>query len=446
MARGDASGAGYPEEEPDGPAYRRSSPMSKRRYRAVDVKSANFEAIAERVSGEGLVVGVDAGKEEFRAALMLASREVVTTVKWRHPGGSLEAVEWLLELPVARLEVAMEPTGRYGDAVRGLLLERGVSVYRVSPKRVHDLREAYDGTPSSHDSKSAALVAKLHWDGASEPWPLRSERERELVSAVRLMGIYEQQKQSNLNRLEAHLARHWPELLELVTLGSATQLALVGTYGSPEAVAQDPAGARTCMHRASRGALKPEKVEAVLASAQRSVGVSMVAGEREAVRELVAEIRHNDERLSRFERQVHALVADEAPVSRMAEVLGTKTAAALVAELGDPGRYRNASCYEKALGLNLVEDSSGLHQGLRRISKRGPGLARWYLYLAVLRLIQRDGLVRAWYEAKVARDGGVKGKALVAVMRKLSRALWHVVQGSRFDARLLFDASRLEVA
>lgn len=420
--------------------------MSKRRYRAIDVKSVKFEALAARVEGQRLVVGVDTGKEEFRAALMVSNEEVVTTVKWSHPGGSLEAVEWLLELPAARLEVALEPTGRYGDAVRGLLLERGVAVSRVSPKRVHDLREAYDGTPSSHDSKSAALVAKLHWDGASEPWPLRSERERELVSVVRLLGIYEQQKQSNLNRLEAHLARHWPELLELVKLGSATQLALVETYGSPQAVAQDPAGARACMRQAGRGGLKPETVEAILASAQRSVGVAMVAGEREAVRELVAEIRRNDERARHFERQVHALVADEASVASMAEVVGTKTAAVLMAELGDPQRYRNASCYEKALGLNLVEESSGKLQGRRTISKRGPGLARWYLYLAVLRLIQRDELVRAWYEAKVARDGGVKGKALVAVMRKLSRALWHVAQGSHFDARLLFDASRLEVA
>lgn len=421
-------------------------PMSKRRYRAVDVKSVNVETVAERVAGERLVVGVDTGKEEYRAALMLSSREVVETVKWEHPGGSLEAVEWLSSLPAARLEVALEPTGSYGDAVRGLLLQCGVEVYRVSPKRVHDLREVYDGTPSSHDSKSAAIVATLHWDGASEPWPLRSERERELVSVVRLMGIYEQQKQSNVNRLEARLARHWPELLEPLGLGSATQLALVESYGSPLAVAQDPAGARECMRRASYGTLKPEKVERILAGAGASVGLPMVPGEREALQELVAEIRRNDEHLRRCERRVQALVADEEAVPGMASAVGSKTAAVLVAELGDPRRYRNASCYEKAQGLNLVEESSGKQQGQRKISKRGPGLARWYLYLAALRLIQRDAVVRAWYEAKVARDGGLKGKALVAVMRKLSRALWHLAHGSRFDSRQLFDVSRLKLA
>ena len=259
-------------------------------------------------------------------------------------------------------------------------------------------------------------------------------------------GVYEQQKQNNVNRLEARLARYWPELLEALTLGSATQLALVATYGTPLAVARDRSGARECMRAASHGALKPETVEEVLAGAGASVGLAIVPGEREALQELVAEIRRNTERLLHVERRVQAMVADEEAVAGMAATVGKKTAAVLVAELGDPRRYRNASCYEKAQGLNLVEESSGKHQGQRRISKRGPSLARWYLYLAVLRLIQRDAVVRAWYEAKVARDGGLKGKALVAVMRKLSRALWHLAHGSRFDARKLFDTRRLKLA
>ena len=37
-------------------------------------------------------------------------------------------------------------------------------------------------------------------------------------------------------------------------------------------------------------------------------------------------------------------------------------------------------------------------------------------------------------------------KAVVAVMRKLARALWHVGQGKRFDAAKLFDVSRLGLA
>ncbi len=31
----------------------------------------------------------------------------------------------------------------------------GIALYRVSPKRVHDAAEVYDGVPSLHDAKAA---------------------------------------------------------------------------------------------------------------------------------------------------------------------------------------------------------------------------------------------------------------------------------------------------
>ena len=53
--------------------------------------------------------------------------------------------------------------------------------------------------------------------------------------------------------------------------------------------------------------------------------------------------------------------------------------------------------------------------------------------------------MRAWYEAKVQRDGGkLKMKAVIAVMRKLARALWWVGRGEAFDAHKLFDSRRLQ--
>jgi hypothetical protein len=98
----------------------------------------------------------------------------------------------------------------------------------------------------------------------------------------------------------------------------------------------------------------------------------------------------------------------------------------------------------KGLGLNLKEKSSGKHKGQLKITKRGPGDCRYYLYLAALRLIRHDQVVGKWYERKVTRDGGkAKNKAVVAVMRKLAKALWHVARGAVFDSRLLFDVRRL---
>jgi hypothetical protein len=90
------------------------------------------------------------------------------------------------------------------------------------------------------------------------------------------------------------------------------------------------------------------------------------------------------------------------------------------------------------MGLNLVERSSGRYQGRLRISKRGSARARQWLYFAVLRLVQKCG-VRPWYEAKKARDQADARRVLVAVMRKLALALYHVgVHEEEFQPRRLF--------
>ena len=61
-------------------------------------------------------------------------------------------------------------------------------------------------------------------------------------------------------------------------------------------------------------------------------------------------------------------------------------------------------------------------------------------------MVKTDPVVRAWYLRKVERQGGqAKMKAVVAVMRKLICALWHVGRGERFDASKLFDTTRLDL-
>jgi transposase len=118
--------------------------------------------------------------------------------------------------------------------------------------------------------------------------------------------------------------------------------------------------------------------------------------------------------------------------------LGAATVAILHVENGDPAGYANARCYQRALGLNLVERSSGQQKGPLHISKRGRGRSRRWLYMATLRLLPQPG-VAEWYARKVARDGGRKSRALTAVLRKVAAGLWHCARtGEVFDPQRLF--------
>lgn len=142
-------------------------------------------------------------------------------------------------------------------------------------------------------------------------------------------------------------------------------------------------------------------------------------------------------------------ITDRHPVHaiNMSRMVGRVTASVLLAVGGDPKEYGSAKAYRKVFGLNLKERSSGTKQGQLHLTKRGSGLARAYLYMSALRYIHRDPVVRSWYAKKVARQGGhAKMKAVTAIMRKLVMAVFHVAHGHPFDARKLFDLSRLELS
>lgn len=421
--------------------------MKKRIYHAVSVKRVNKEKLAGFVKGQRVVFGVDVAKEDFVGAFMNEGQEVIQTIKWKSPGEVVDVVSLLKDLPVSHLDVAMEPSGTYGDTLRVLLQKEGMLVYLVSPKKTHDASEVYDGVPSSHDAKSAAIIAKLHLDHASKEWPRKSDEEKRLAAVVEAMNLYSGQLSRNINRLEAKLARYWPEVTAMLSLDSATLLALLEAYGGPEAIVADTEGARRLMIRIGRSMLSPEKREKVIESTHNTIGVPMIDGERELVKELARETNRNRKATNDARKKVERMSQGNETLASMSAAVGKVTAAVLMVTSGDPNLYPSAGAYLKGNGLNLKERSSGKHKGKLKITKRGPGSARSYLYMAALRLIQRDEVCNAWYQKKVVRDGGkIKGKAIVALMRKLVKALWKVAQGEEFDSRKLFDTSRLNIA
>ncbi len=214
-----------------------------------------------------------------------------------------------------------------------------------------------------------------------------------MTAVLTQLNLYKDRQQAARNRLEAHLSRHWPESLCLLDLGSATLSALIGVYGDTEAIKNDAQGAEALMRRVGGAQLSEEKIQALLASAHCSVGVPCLAAERELLQWLAAEISETRKQVHRIEREIERLVDRGPTLMSMGAVIGKVSAAVLVAALGSPQDYPDAASYIKAIGLNLKERSSGKHKGQLKITKRGPSVARFYLYFAALRLIAHDPVV-----------------------------------------------------
>jgi transposase len=415
--------------------------MKKRSYRAQKVNEVRWEELADRIKDKAMVWAMDVAKVEQYGALMDSERQVVVTLRWAHPAETPTVLDQLRGLPCGSLTAVMESTGVYGDTLRWQLREAGIEVHLMSAKRVHDACEVYDGVPSMHDAKAAQVIGRLYFEGASRVWVEASEQERSHDAIGRLYRLYQKQHQQQQNRLEAALQRHWPELTHYLDLDGITLEELIVSYGSPAELSARAEEGRERMRRISRGELAAEQIEAVLESAHQTIGVPCVAAEREYLMALGAELRHSREQKERVGLRLSALTQADPQLHALGVTLGRVTTGLLIAEGLDPRAYANSSSYCKALGLNLKERSSGQHKGQLKITKRGSGPARRDLYLATLRLINHNEMVSTWYEKKVQAQGGRgKLKIVVALMRKLSRALWHLARGQAFDARRLCAA------
>jgi len=421
--------------------------MNKHRYQAKELQQVNWVQVGEDVTGKRLVFGVDVAKEDFFGAFMLSPLESLITIKWQHPKETRALGDFLSTLPAARIEVALEPSGTYGDSLREFLRDLGFAIHLVSPKRVHDVAEVYDGVPSLHDAKAAYLIGRLHLEGASSPWCEASEDRREQQALVSELDLYQSEHRRNLNRLGALLSRHWPELDRIVELNSAGVLHLIAAYGTPQAVCVDCTEAEALLHHARRGIANPERVGAILDSAKATLGLPCTHGERHLLQVLASELLRTRKALQAVERRIAERVNQDPPLQWIAQAFGKTTSLVLETTLGSPLAYTDPHAYIKAMGLNLKERSSGKHKGRLKITKRGPGRARHYLFLAALRFVQKDPVVQAWYHKKVVRDGRLpRYNALVAVMRKLGMAIWHVARGQAFDSCKLFDLKALGMA
>lgn len=417
----------------------------KRKYRALNVKKVDTERLHRQLGDKELmIVGFDIAKQKMAAVLMDERHKPILNIAFEHPTESHQMLELLEDLPV-RVEAAMEPTGTYGDALRHMLWSREIPVYRVLPKKTNLMGEVYDGVPSSHDVKSSHIVAKLHLDGVSSLWLPESDEKREVNAALRELELFQSSYQRNINRLEAVLARHWPEVTGFLELTSATLPEVLLKFGGPENVAERPKQASQWMRKVGGHLLKPEKILAVIRSAQETVGVKPIQAEREYLQALSRELRNSHKELERAKRKVRKLSKDNIVAQKMAPVVGPVTSMVLLDEAGFPEDYPSVRSYQKSLGLNLKERSSGEYRGQLKITKRGSGKARRYLWLASWRIVREDPLFKAWFDKKVERDGGNTGKAIVGVMRKLAAGLWHAGRGQDFAPNKLFDVTRLQL-
>ncbi len=114
------------------------------------------------------------------------------------------------------------------------------------------------------------------------------------------------------------------------------------------------------------------------------------------------------------------------------------------ASVGDARNFKNASAFRAYTGLVPREDSSGDAQRRGRVSKAGPNLLRWALYLAADTARKHDPQLADLYRRLMVERGRHHNQALCAVATHLADRIYALLRDDRPYQPRALDGTLIE--
>jgi transposase len=332
----------------------------------------------------------------------------------------------------AAVMVGCEATGPYWLSLYEALTAQGYPVLVLNPLYVKARRgTTLRGTKT--DPVDARLIAEIL---QREQVPASHVPEAEvqgLRDLTRLRADLVAQIGDVKRRIISIMDRTFPELATCFTdvCGQAART-LLETWTLPDDLAAVPtARLAAVLARLSHGHFGAEKAREVKAAAQQSIGVRRAADALAfELRLLLRQIRELERLVAELDQEIGRRYAALDQYLRTIPGLGTATAPAIDAEIGEMQRFTDSDQLVALAGVDPQRHESGQTAGQAKMSKRGSPYLRRAVWHAALTACRGDPMVRAMYDRQRKR-GKHHLVALSHGANKLMRVIYAVLKGQR---------------
>ena len=393
-----------------------------------------------QVTEKTLVVGVDIAKEtqyarafNYRGQEIYTSRKVLSFSNRTEGFGAFQ--EWIQELmdsyDMDSVLVGMEPTGHYWFNLHQYCKDHAIKVVLVNPYHVKRTKELDDNSPTKNDRKDPKTIAKLVVDGRYvEPYV----PEGNYADLREIMKTYEHVTgclQVVSNKIKAWLDQYFPEFSEVFKdVEGKTAMVTLRVFPLPENIENLSAEEILAgwKKEVPRG-IGIKRARHLVAAAKSSAGC------REGTKMALMALKMLLEEYSMYQQQITTILTEMTKAleqisyaKKLMDIkgLGMVTVAGIVAEIGDVSRFDDAKQIIKYAGLNLVENSSGKHKGITRISKRGRKRLRAILFRAILPMVSKNAEFKELHRYYTTRKENPlkKKQSLILLCCKLLRVMF----------------------
>jgi transposase len=390
-------------------------------------RNQRLEELRRLVPRENALVGVDLAEDKQALAVTdhdsrVLARKTVRSTLAHQLGDELDwAVEQARRGGFAAVTVACEPTGSRWLHLQRLCEQRGIAFVCVQPLVTHIAREQEDYTRNKSDERDAVLIARL----TGELRCYRPERLDEEWATLRHLGRRRERlisaSTAAMQQMRDYLSVAWPAALTTAAqpLKSRTWLAAVAVVTSR--CGADPArlrelgleefAAQVRRELPRFGGQRPARriVAAVFEALTCADGVA--AHRRGLLRRTswaLEDLRAARTQRAQVEEEMIAQLDVLGVGASMASIPGmtAATAAAILAEAGDPARFGSSRALVKHAGVAPASNDSGHSTGQPHISKRGRPALRLAVWRVTWPMLRHNPVLAAKYAELTTRPTG----------------------------------------
>src|SRR5271170_5447175 len=377
--------------------------------------------------------GIDIGAERHMVAVLDEQGEVLC--RSSPFGEDASGYARLFELlgPSADCLVALEATGHYWRNLFVALIAKDYAVAVLNPLRTARFAEE-ELRRTKTDAIDALGIARFAQQKRPRTTQLPDAPTEELRELERLRERLAEDFASRLRQLHRAVNLGFPEFTRYVrTLESQLATTILSRY--PTAASFRGLSVKKLARIVYDGSHKigEDLARALIEAAEKSVGSYHSEPYRLRIKYLCEDLELLRRRLKDLARDIECKLDDHEVGKLLTTIdgVGPLTAACLIAELGDPARFRSAGAIASYVGVvpRLRQSGKKRFSGSPTIPF-GNARLRKALWMVVLNAVRCNPWLRQYYQR--LRAAGKPGKvAVIAAMRKLLAAVWSVATHRR---------------
>jgi len=399
-------------------------------------------------------LGIDVSLKSHRCALLDHDGEKVGSSF--SINSSPEGFEQLLTIlrerhvECAQLTAGLEATGHLWENLFAFLQKQRITPILLNPFQTNRYRELLSKKAKTDDIDAFCLAGLLR-SGEGRACYVPDDLVQGLRDLVRLRNTLLGNLQDYQRQATSLLQVTFPEILTCVKdpFGKVMCEILARYPTATDLAVVHPRTLEKIARSIQGNHFDRKKAETIVAHAKRSIYSGKAHHARgQVLRALLRHIVALKQDLAELDATIEETLTTPSQGSSEIDLItaipgvGPKTAAVLIAEIGDISRFASANHLVGYFGFfPQIRESGGKRLRMPRISPRGPKHFRKALYMAAVACLKHNRELKALYDRKISQGKAAK-QALIVVARKLLATVYSLLRyHTPYDPRRLSIAS-----